>query len=114
MNWFETRPLFGQTIVVTRTRQQASDLRSSWKSSAPDVIEAPTIEIAPPADPSHVDAALARLHEYDWIIFTSANGVTETKRKLDAIRPRRPRLRQSEDRRDRRRDGGCGPRSTCA
>jgi uroporphyrinogen III methyltransferase / synthase len=82
MNWFEKRPLFGQTIVVTRTRHQASDLSRQLDALGGGVIEVPTIEIAPPRDPSHVDQALARLHEYDWIIFTSANGVAETKRKL--------------------------------
>ena len=82
LNWFEKRPLFGQSIVVTRTRHQASDLSRQLEALGAGVIEAPTIEIAPPRDPSHVDQALARLHEYDWVIFTSANGVTETKRKL--------------------------------
>ena len=82
LNWFERKPLFGQTIVVTRTRHQASDLSRQLESLGAGVIEAPTIEIAPPRDPSQVDQALARLHEYDWIIFTSVNGVTETKRKL--------------------------------
>jgi uroporphyrinogen III methyltransferase/synthase len=82
MNWFERRPLFGQTVVVTRTRHQASDLTRQLDALGAGVIEAPTIEIAPPADGSHVDQALARLHEYDWVVFTSANGVAETKRKL--------------------------------
>ena len=82
MNWFETRPLFGQTVVVTRTRHQASDLTRQLDALGAGVIEAPTIEIAPPADPSQVDQALARLHEYDWVVFTSSNGVAETKRKL--------------------------------
>ena len=82
LNWFEKKPLFGQTIVVTRTRHQASDLSRQLDALGAGVIEAPTIEIAPPRDPSQVDQALARLHEYDWIIFTSVNGVAETKRKL--------------------------------
>jgi uroporphyrinogen III methyltransferase/synthase len=82
MNWFERKPLFGQTIVVTRTRQQASDLTNRLEELGAGVIEAPTIEIAPMADASAINTALARLHEYDWVVFTSANGVTETKRKL--------------------------------
>ena len=82
LNWFERRPLFGQTVVVTRTRQQASGLSDRLAELGAGVIEAPTIEIAPPADPQYVDAALTRLHEYDWVVFTSANGVAETKRKL--------------------------------
>ena len=82
MNWFESKPLFGQTIVVTRTRQQASDLTTQLEELGAGVIEAPTIEIAPPKDATPINQALARLHEYDWVIFTSANGVAETKRKL--------------------------------
>jgi uroporphyrinogen III methyltransferase/synthase len=82
MSWFEKRPLFGQTIVVTRTRQQASDLTAKLEDLGASVIEAPTIEIAPAKDSSHIDQALARLRDYDWIIFTSANGVIATKQKL--------------------------------
>jgi uroporphyrinogen III methyltransferase/synthase len=82
MNWFESRPLFGQTIVVTRTRQQASDLSDRLSALGADVIEAPTIELAPPADWRAIDDALARAAEYDWIVFTSANGVEFTRRRL--------------------------------
>ena len=82
MNFFEKKPLFGQTIVVTRTRQQASELTEKLSELGAGVIEAPTIEIAPVNDQEPVDTALARLHEYDWVIFTSVNGVAETRRKL--------------------------------
>ncbi len=85
MNWFETRPLFGQTIVVTRTRQQASELSTQLEDLGANVIEAPTIEIGEPADWSAVDASLRRADEYNWIIFTSAAGVTATKNRLLAI-----------------------------
>ncbi len=82
MNWFETRPLFGQTIVVTRTRQQASDLSDQLTELGADVIEAPTIELAPPADWTAIDKVLAAADQFDWIIFTSANGVEFTRRRL--------------------------------
>jgi uroporphyrinogen III methyltransferase/synthase len=82
MNWFESRPLFGQTIVVTRTRQQASDLSDRLTALGADVIEAPTIELAAPADWRPIDDALARAAEYDWVDFTSANGVEFTRRRL--------------------------------
>jgi len=82
MNWFESRPLFGQTIVVTRTRQQASDLSDRLTELGADVIEAPTIELAPAADQHFVDQTLARAGEYDWVVFTSANGVEFAKRRL--------------------------------
>lgn len=61
MNWFERRPLFGQTIVVTRTRDQASELSEQLVELGADVIEAPTIEISPPADDSMVLATFVRL-----------------------------------------------------
>lgn len=82
LNWFETRPLFGQRIVVTRTRQQASELSAKLESLGAEVIEAPTIEIAEPADWKLVDQALDEAGQYDWIIFTSINGVWAVKRRL--------------------------------
>jgi len=82
LNWFERRPLFGQTVVVTRTRQQASDLTRRLEDLGAAVIEAPTIELSPPADTSAVDAALRSIHLYDWVVFTSANGVSFTKQRL--------------------------------
>jgi uroporphyrinogen III methyltransferase/synthase len=83
MNWFESRPLFGQTIVVTRTRQQASDLSAQLADLGADVIEAPTIELAPAS--ADVDARLAEAASFDWVVFTSANGVEHTRRRLEAI-----------------------------
>jgi uroporphyrinogen III methyltransferase/synthase len=83
MNWFETRPLFGQTVVVTRTREQASDLSDQLTALGANVLEAPTIELAPATDPAVVSAALAD-GPWDWVIFTSRNGVTATKSALFA------------------------------
>lgn len=82
MSWFENRPLFGRHIAVTRTRQQASDLTQKLENLGATVIEAPTIELVPTTDMTEVDAALKRASEYDWIIFTSANGVKYTKQRL--------------------------------
>jgi uroporphyrinogen III methyltransferase/synthase len=82
MNWFERRPLFGTTIVVTRTRQQASGLGDQLREAGAQVIEAPTIEIGPPADWTTVDKALKAASTYDWIVFTSANGATHTRQRL--------------------------------
>ncbi|MEO6436777.1 MAG: uroporphyrinogen-III C-methyltransferase [Tepidisphaeraceae bacterium] len=82
LNWFETKPLFGQTIVVTRTGQQASELSDRLSELGAGVIEAPTIEIAPPTSADAVNTSMARLHTYDWVVFTSVNGVVETKSKL--------------------------------
>jgi uroporphyrinogen III methyltransferase/synthase len=78
LNWFETRPLFGQTVVVTRTRQQASSLSAQLRALGACVLEAPTIELAPPDDPAEIrriDAALQQIADYDWLVLTSVNGV---------------------------------------
>jgi uroporphyrinogen III methyltransferase/synthase len=74
--WFERRPLFGLTIVVTRAREQASSLATRLEALGAQVVQLPTIEIA---DPSDGGAALARaaaeVRTYDWVVFTSANAV---------------------------------------
>jgi uroporphyrinogen III methyltransferase/synthase len=82
LSWFESRPFFGQTIVVTRTRQQASDLSQRLGELGAAVIEAPTIELAAPGEWSQVDAVLEHLDQYDWVIFTSANGVQFVRQRL--------------------------------
>ncbi len=75
LNWFERRPLFGNRIVVTRTRQQASELSGRLATFGADVIEAPTIRIEPVEDFGPIDEALRRIADYDWLILTSVNGV---------------------------------------
>jgi uroporphyrinogen III methyltransferase/synthase len=76
LNWFENRPLFGQRVVVTRTREQASDLGRQLLELGADVLEIPTIKIEPPDNKDDLKDALLGLHEYDWVVFTSPNGVT--------------------------------------
>ena len=76
LNWFETRPLFGRRIVVTRTREQASELSRQLAERGAEVLEIPTIKIAPPTQRQLLVEALAELGTYDWIVFTSPNGVT--------------------------------------
>ncbi|MGE0083802.1 MAG: uroporphyrinogen-III C-methyltransferase [Desulfococcaceae bacterium] len=75
MHWFEDRPLLGKRIVVTRARQQASDLVSRLTEMGADCLECPTIEVVPPEDWRPLDKAIAELSAYDWIVFTSVNGV---------------------------------------
>ena len=82
LNWFERRPLFGQTIVVTRTRQQASDLSNRLTELGANVIEAPTIELIEPADWTAGDEVLKSMAAFDWVVFTSQNGVQFTRRRL--------------------------------
>ena len=76
LNWFERRPLFGQRIVVTRTREQASQLSRQLLEQGAEVLEIPTIKIEPPTHRDEIVDALLELNAYDWLVFTSPNGVT--------------------------------------
>jgi uroporphyrinogen III methyltransferase / synthase len=75
LNWFERLPLQGQRIVVTRAKGQAEELSSRLRALGADAIELPTIAVEPALDPEPLDCAIANLDRYDWLIFTSANGV---------------------------------------
>jgi uroporphyrinogen III methyltransferase/synthase len=84
INWFESLPLFGRTVVVTRARRQAADLSDALRELGANVVELPTIEIRPPDDWSALDRAVREIGEYDWLIFTSVNGVRSFVQRLDA------------------------------
>ena len=73
--WFDKTPLFGKKIVVTRARAQASGLREDLTRLGADCVEIPTIRIQPPADSTLLRAAIDRIQNYDWVVFTSVNGV---------------------------------------
>ena len=76
LKWFDVKPLFGKRILVTRARAQASKLSAKLQALGANVVECPTIKIAPPSDEfRQLDAAIKILREFDWTIFTSANGV---------------------------------------
>jgi uroporphyrinogen III methyltransferase/synthase len=75
LKWWENRPLWGKTVVVTRSRDQASHLVDLLNNAGAQCLEVPTVEIMPPADFAPLDAALQYLSRYEWVIFTSANGV---------------------------------------
>ncbi|MFH1596787.1 MAG: uroporphyrinogen-III synthase, partial [Pseudomonadota bacterium] len=75
LQWWETRPLWGKTAVVTRSRKQASRLVELLNAAGARCLEVPTIEIVPPDDFAPLDEALDDISRYDWVIFTSANGV---------------------------------------
>lgn len=68
-------PLAGRRMVITRRREQAGGLRAALRKKGAAVIELPTIALAPPQSWRPLDAALRRLSEFDWVIFTSVNGV---------------------------------------
>lgn len=73
--WFTDRPLFGSRILVTRPREQAEELAQPLRQLGAEIVYQPAIEILPPDDWRPVDAALDRLAGYDWLVFSSANGV---------------------------------------
>ena len=84
LSWFEKLPLFGQKIVVTRARDQAGTLCGILRQLGAEAIELPTIEIRAASDYGPLDHAIANLPAYDWLIFTSANGVRFFLERLDA------------------------------
>jgi len=73
--WFERRPLLGRRVVVTRPRAQAGELAARLEDLGAEVELVPTIEITPPPDPVALDRAVQAAGTYDWIVFTSVNGV---------------------------------------
>lgn len=83
LNWFERLPLFGRKIVVTRAQQQAGEFAASLRALGAQAIELPVISLEPPSDTSPLDAAIATLSTYHWLIFTSVNGVRFFLERLD-------------------------------
>ncbi len=75
VDWYEKRPLFGRKIIVTRTREQASELVAGLEEAGANCLEYSTINIEPVANYDVLDSELERLNEYHWILFTSLNGV---------------------------------------
>ncbi len=75
LNWFETKPLFGKRIIVTRARAQSSDLVKRLQNLGAHVIELPTIKITKVDHEQDIIENLKRIEKYNWIIFTSVNGV---------------------------------------
>ena len=76
LNWFENLPLFGKKIVVTRRPEQAGTFAQRLANLGADVLEVPTIKITEPLEKMAIVDALLEINSYDWLIFTSANGVT--------------------------------------
>jgi uroporphyrinogen III methyltransferase/synthase len=75
IRWFDAQPLFGKRVLVTRPAHQADDFATRlWEAGAEPIL-APTIAIGPPDDPAAARDAVARVREYDWVVFTSRNGV---------------------------------------
>jgi uroporphyrinogen III methyltransferase / synthase len=75
LRWFDTRPLFGKRVLVTRPREQAAELIELLAALGAEPIEAPMIRIAAPEDPGPLARAAANADAFDWIVFTSTNAV---------------------------------------
>jgi uroporphyrinogen III methyltransferase/synthase len=84
LNWFEELPLFGQRVVVTRPIDEADRAAAELEALGAEVLIAPTVEILPPADHAPIDDAIARLDTFDWLVFTSGNGVRSFLGRLEA------------------------------
>lgn len=84
LNWFERRPLFGKRVLMTRAKEQAEELATLLSAYGAEPVEAPSIRIMPPADWSLVDQAIRAIATYDWVIFTSVNGVARFMTRLYA------------------------------
>ncbi|MEA2631258.1 MAG: uroporphyrinogen methyltransferase / synthase [Chloroflexota bacterium] len=84
LNWFEELPLFGQRVVVTRPIDEADRAAAELEALGAEVLIAPTVEILPPADHAPIDDAIARLDTFEWIVFTSGNGVRSFLGRLEA------------------------------
>lgn len=80
-----SRPLAGRRVLVTRRPEQSRTLTSRLREAGAEVLELPLIEIQPPEACGPLDAALARLHNYDWLAFTSANAVRAVANRLAAL-----------------------------
>ena len=84
--WFDNRPLFGLRGLVTRMRPQASELSALLRRYGATPVEMPVIRLAPPASWEPVDRALDEMERFDWLIFTSANGVSALAEHLAALK----------------------------
>ena len=82
MDWFESLPLFGRKILVTRATEQASEFASLLTLQGAEVISFPSIQIVPPPSFNDLDTAIHNIEQYDTIIFTSVNGVKSFRNRL--------------------------------
>ena len=85
LNWWEEKPLFGKKILITRTREQAAEMAMELEDLGARCYIFPTIEVTDPSDFSPLDSAISNISLYDWLIFTSVNGVYSFKRRLKKL-----------------------------
>ncbi|MDA0336298.1 MAG: uroporphyrinogen-III C-methyltransferase, partial [bacterium] len=75
LNWFENKPLFGRRVLITRSQEQSGPLQLLLESEGAEVHALPLLEISAPEDGSIMDAAISRLQDFAWVVFTSPNSV---------------------------------------
>ena len=85
IHWFDDKPLFGKRVLVPRTRNQAGALSQLLMENGAEPLEVPTIEIKSVDDFAQLDAALASMSAYDWVVFASANGIREVFQRLEQL-----------------------------
>lgn len=86
INWFESLPLFGKRILVTRAKAQATTFLDLLKGYGAEAISYPTLRIVPPSDWTKIDTAIEQIEQYDTIIFTSVNGVSYFRKRLKILK----------------------------
>ncbi|HUU35841.1 MAG TPA: uroporphyrinogen-III C-methyltransferase [Vicinamibacterales bacterium] len=75
VRWFDQRPLFGRRVLVTRSRHQATELVELLEAAGAEAVEAPVLRVVPLDDFAALDAAADAVGDYDWVVFTTVNGV---------------------------------------
>ena len=85
LDWYENKPLFGKRVLVTRAREQASDFAARLAGLGAECIEFPTIAVVPPVSWENLDRAIESIGRYQWLVFTSVNGVSYFFARLDAL-----------------------------
>ncbi|HEY4234571.1 MAG TPA: uroporphyrinogen-III C-methyltransferase [Lacipirellulaceae bacterium] len=85
VNWFTLRPLFGRTVLVTRPERQIESMAAKLRQLGAGTLMQPAIEISEPRDWKPVDDAIARLADFNWLVFSSSNGVHYFLRRLLAL-----------------------------
>lgn len=85
LRWFDGRPLFGRSVLVTRPKDQAPEFTDRLRALGARVIEVPLIEIAPAPDPSALELAAGSASRFDWVVFSSANAVDAFMAALDRL-----------------------------
>lgn len=85
LDWFGTRPLSGKTVLITRASRQAGSLRNLLEEKGAEVLEFPVIEMLPPSDWKETDKAINDFENFEWVVFTSANGADFFFQRLHAL-----------------------------